>query len=200
MQQQKQRVSDFLKTCFLLNFCIFFFLWKQYFIPYSTIFQCFNVASIGSAISLRSFDVSHKRCWECNIITTPNSSSISVFFFSTESDFLYLLGPWLNIKMWPVLVLQFHCNVLMFHPEGDGECMIIWAPNSYSIGLFFFSPESDFLYLLRLCFNIKMWPVLVLQFHFEVLMFHSARDGGVYQYFNTQFWLNFGVLFFHTKR
>ena len=81
MQQQKQMVSDFLKTHFLLNFGILFFPWKQYFIPFSTMFQCFNVASIDSAISFRSFDVSQKRWWECNIITTPKSYSILVFFF-----------------------------------------------------------------------------------------------------------------------
>ena len=178
MQKQKQSVSDFLKTHFLINFGILFFPWKRYFIPFSTMFQCFNVATIGCAISFQTFDVSDKRWWECNIITTPNSYSILVFFFSTESDFLYLWGPCFNIKMWPVLVLQSHCDVLIFHLQGRRECMIIWGPNSYSIWVFFVSPESDLLYLLRPCFNIKMWPVLVLQFHFEVVMFHSAGEGG----------------------
>ena len=140
MQKQKQRVSDFLKTHFLINFGILFFPWKRYFIPFSTMFQYFNVATIGCAISFQSFDVSDKRWWECNIITTPNSYSILVFFFSTESDFLYLLIA---------------------------------------------------------CFNVQMWPVLLLQFHFKLLMFSSARDGAVYHYFSPQFWFNVGVLFFY---
>src|SRR5436853_309804 len=102
-------------------------------------FQCFNVAIIGSAISFQSFDVSHRRGWECIIISAPNSGSILVFFFFPERDFLYLPGP---------------------------------------------------------CFNMQMWPVLVLQCHSEFLMFPSAGDGGVYHYFSTQFWSNLGVLFF----
>ena len=154
--------------------------------------------------------------------------------------------------MWPLLVLQFHFKVLMFHTGGDGsvslfqhpilvqsgcsffslkdisytfqdhvsickcgqywscnvissfwyflqqgmgECIIISAPNSGPILVFFFSPERDFLYLPGPCFNMQMWPVLVLQCHFKCLMFHSTSDG-VYHYFNTHFWLNFGDLFF----
>ena len=105
-------------------------------------FQCLNVAIIGSAFSCWSFEVSHKRWWECIIISAPNSGSILVFFFS---------------------------------------------------------PESNFLYLLIACFNVQMWPLLLLQFHFEVLMFHLVDDGGVYHYFNTQFLLNLCVLFFFQK-
>src|SRR6266567_5765297 len=78
-------------------------------------FQCFNVATIGPAISFRSFDVSHKRRWGGYIIIlTLNSCSILVFFVATESDSLYLSGPYFNVLMWPVLVLQFHFEVLKF--------------------------------------------------------------------------------------
>src|SRR6266567_3349079 len=76
-----------------------------------------------------------------------------------------------------------------------GEFIIISKPNSYSIWVFFLSPESDSLYLPGLCFNVQMWPVLALPLHFEVLMVHSAGHGGVYHYFKTQFLLNLGVLF-----
>jgi hypothetical protein len=57
---------------------------------------------------------------ECIIISAPNSCSILVFFFSSESDNLNCLRPSFNVEMWPVLALQFHFEVLMFHP-GDGE-------------------------------------------------------------------------------
>src|SRR6266568_1729793 len=78
-------------------------------------FQCFNVASIGPAISFLSFDVSHKRRWGGYIIIiTLNSCSILVFFVATESDSLYISGPCFNVLMWPVLVLQFHFEVLKF--------------------------------------------------------------------------------------
>ena len=137
MQQQKQRVSDFLKTQFLLNFGILFSPWRRFFIPFRTMFQCLNVTIIGSAFSCWSFDVSHRRWWKCIIISAPNSGSILVFFFS---------------------------------------------------------PESDFLYLLIACFNVQMWPVLLLQFHFEFLMFPSARDGAVYHYFWSHFFVFLGVL------
>ena len=142
MQQQEQRVSHFLKAHFWLNFGILFFPWKWFFIPLRTMFQCFNVTIIGSAFSCWSFDVSHRRWWDCIIISAPNSGSILVFFFF---------------------------------------------------------PESDFLYLLIACFNVQMWPVLLLQFHFEFLMFPSARDGAVYHYFSPQFWFNLGVLFLPLK-
>src|SRR6266568_3572585 len=85
-------------------------------------FQCGNVTSISPAISFRSFDVSHKRRWGVYIIIlTLNSCSILVFFVATEGDSLYLSGPCFNVLMWPVLVLQFHFEVLMFHRGGDGE-------------------------------------------------------------------------------
>src|SRR6267378_2763364 len=84
-------------------------------------FQCFNVASISPAISFRSFDVSHRRRWGGYIIIlTPNSCSILVFFVATEIDILYLSGPCFNVSMWPVLVLQFHFEVLMFHRRWGG--------------------------------------------------------------------------------
>src|SRR6266567_4563218 len=76
-----------------------------------------------------------------------------------------------------------------------GEFIIISKPNSYSIWVFFLSPESNNLYLPGPCFNVQMWPVLALPLQFEVLMVHSAGDGGVYHYFKTQFLLNLGVLF-----
>src|SRR6266700_2978193 len=158
-------------------------------------FQCFNVASIGPAISFRSFDVSHKRRWGGYIINlTLNCCSISLFFVATESDSLYLSGPCFNVSMWPVLVLQFHFEVLMFHTGGDGECIIISTPNSCSILVFFGATEIDILYLSGPCFNVSMWPVLVLQFHFEVLMFQQEEMERVYHYFNIQFLLNFSVL------
>ncbi len=100
-----------------------------------------------------------------------------VFFVATESDSLYLSGPCFNVSMWPVLVLQFHFEVLMFHTGGDGECIIISTPNSCSILVFFVATESDHSYLSGPCFNVSMWPVLVLQFHFEALMFHTGGDG-----------------------
>ncbi len=141
-------------------------------------FQCGNVTSIGPAISFRSFDVSHRRRWGGYIIIlTPNFCSILVFFIATESNGLYLSGPCFNVEMWPVLVLQFHFEVLMFHTGGDGECIITSTPNSCSILVFFVATESDSLYLSGPCFNVEMWPVLVLQFHFEVLMFHTGGDG-----------------------
>src|SRR6266568_1959015 len=76
-----------------------------------------------------------------------------------------------------------------------GEFIIISKPNSYSIWVFFFLPESDNLYLPGPCFNVQMWPVLALPPHFEVLMVHSAGHGGVYHYFKTQLLLNLGVFF-----
>src|SRR6266567_2524925 len=81
-----------------------------------------------------------------------------------------------------------------------GEFIIISKPNSYSIWVFFFPPESDNLYLPGPCFNLQMWPVLAFPLHFEVLMVHSAGHGGVYHYFKTQILLNLGVLFFPCKR
>jgi hypothetical protein len=117
-------------------------------------------------------------------IFTPNSCSILVFFFSPESVGLCLPGTCFNVKMWPVLVLQFQFEVLMFHTLGEGN---IFTPNSCSILVFFFSPESVGLYLPGTCCNVKMWPVLVLQFHFEVFMFHAPG-----QYLHTQFlWCSF---------
>jgi len=95
------------------------------------------------------------------------------------------------------------CNVISsfwsITQQEVGKCIIISTPNSDSILVFFFPPESDVLYLLGSCFNVQMWPVLVLQCHFEFLMYHSAGNGGVYRYFNTQLWLKFGVLFFPLK-
>src|SRR6266567_666585 len=83
-------------------------------------FQCSNVASIGPAISFRSFDVSHKRRWGGYIIIlTLNSCSILVFFVATGSDSLYLSGSCFNVLMWPVLVLQFHFEVLMFFTQEE---------------------------------------------------------------------------------
>jgi len=78
-------------------------------------FQCFNVASIGPEISFRSFDVSHRRRWGGDtIILTPSSYSFFVFFVSTKNYDLYHLGLCFNVSMWPVLVLHFHFEVLMF--------------------------------------------------------------------------------------
>jgi len=95
------------------------------------------------------------------------------------------------------------CNVISsfwsITQQEVGKCIIISTPNSDSILVFFFPPESDVLYLLGSCFNVQTWPVLVLQCHFEFLMYHSAGNGGVYRYFNTQLWLKFGVLFFSLK-
>ncbi len=142
-------------------------------------FKCANVASIGPATSFRSFDVSHKRRWGGYIINlTLNCCSISVFFVATESDSLYLSGPCFNVSMWPVLVLQFHFEVLMFHRRWGGY-IIILALNSCSISVFFVATESDSLYFPGPCFNVSMWPVLVLKFHFELLMFHTGGDEGI---------------------
>src|SRR6266700_3336677 len=97
------------------------------FIPFRTMFQCFNVATIGPAISFRSFDVSHKRRWGGYIIIlTLNSCSSFVFFVATESNSLYLSGPCFNVLMWPLLVLQFHFEVLMFHTKEDGEGILLF--------------------------------------------------------------------------
>ena len=71
IQQHGQRISDFLKTHFLLNFGI---------------------------------------------------------FFSPESDFLYLSGPCFNVLMWPLLVLHFHIEVLMFHTGGDRSVSLFQHP------------------------------------------------------------------------
>ena len=128
MQQQEQRVSHFLKAHFWLNFGILFFPWKRFFIPFRTMFQCFNVTIIGSAFSCWSFDVSHRRWWECIIISAPNSGSILVFFFSPESNNLYLSVPCFNVSMWPVLVLQFHFEVLMFCTRGDRSVTLLQHP------------------------------------------------------------------------
>ena len=137
-------VYYYFNTQFLHNFGVLCCHWKQSFIPFRAMFQCFNVASIGPATSFRSFDVSHRRRWEGDtIILTPNSCSILVFFVATEIYILYLSGP---------------------------------------------------------CFNVQMWPVLVLQFHFEVLMFQQEEMERVYHYFNIQFLLNFSVLCCYWKR
>src|SRR6266702_4389478 len=103
---------------------------------------------------------------------------ILVFFVATESDSLYLSGPCFTVQMWPVWVLQFHFEVLMFHTGGDGEgkYIVILTLNSCSILVCFVATESDSLYLSGPCFNVSMWPVLVLQFHFKVLMFHTGGD------------------------
>src|SRR6266568_2207074 len=116
------RVYHYFNTQFWLDFGALCCYWKQRFIPFRAMFQCFIVASIGPAISFLSFDVSHKRRWGGYIIIlTLNSCSISVFFVATESDGLYLSEPSLNVQMWPALVLQLHFEVLMFHTRGDGE-------------------------------------------------------------------------------
>ena len=107
-------VYHYFSTQFWFNLGILFFPWKRFFIPFRTMFQCFNVAIIGSAFSYWSFDVSHRRWWECIIISAPNSGSILVFFFFPESNFLYLLIACFNVQMWPVLLLQFHFEFLMF--------------------------------------------------------------------------------------
>src|SRR6266567_517035 len=79
------------------------------------------------------------------------------------------------------------------------ECIIISKPNSYSIWMFFVSPESVNLYLPVPCFNVQMWPVLALQLHFENLMFHSAGDGGVYHYFKIPILTQIRCSFFPLK-
>src|SRR6266568_3005689 len=117
-----RRVYHYFNTQFWLDFGALYCYSKQRFIPFRAMFQCFNVASIGPAISFLSFDVSHKRRWGGYIIIlTLNSYSISVFFVATESDNLYLSGPCFNVLMWPVLVLQFHFEALIFHTGVDGE-------------------------------------------------------------------------------
>src|SRR6267378_1259134 len=138
-------------------------------------FQC---GQYWSCNFISKFDVSHRRRWGGYImILTLNSCSILVFFVATASDSSYFSGPCFNVSMWPILVLQFHFEVLMFHTGGDGEYIIILTPNSCSILVFFVATESDHSYLSGPCFNVSMWPVLVLQFHFEALMFHTGGDG-----------------------
>src|SRR6266700_1231302 len=86
----------------------------------------------------------------------------------------------------------------MFHTEGDGECIIISTPNSCSILVFFVATESDHTYLSGPCFNVSMWPVLVLQFHFEALMFHTGGVGDGISLFSrpilAQFWCSLLLL------
>ncbi len=99
-QEEMGRVYHYFNAQFLLNFGVLCCYWKWSFIPFRTMFQCFNVASIGPAISFRSFDVSHRRRWGGYIIIlTPNSCSILVFFVATEIDILYLSGPCFNVQM-----------------------------------------------------------------------------------------------------
>jgi len=104
MQRQKQRVSQNLKTYFWVKECMiistpnsysiwvfFFFPWKRFFIPLKTMFQCANVASIGSAISFRSFDVSHRRRWGVyDYFNTQFLLNLGVLFFPWQRFFIPL--------------------------------------------------------------------------------------------------------------
>ena len=58
---RRKGVYDYLRTQFLLNLGVLCVPRKQSFIPIKTMFQYKNVASIGPAISFRSFDVSLSR-------------------------------------------------------------------------------------------------------------------------------------------
>jgi len=109
-------------TQFLLNFSVLCCYWKWLFIPFRTMFQCFNVASIGPEISFRSFDVSHRRRWGGDtIILTPSSYSFFVFFVSTKNYDLYHLfqcfnvasiGPSLSFWSFDVSCIgQYECDI-----------------------------------------------------------------------------------------
>jgi len=163
-------------------------------------FQCANVASIGLATSFRSFDDSLSRMGSVSLFQHPILTQFGCSFFPLKA-IIYAFQEHVSMfqcgQYWPC---NFISKFWWFTQQEMGKCIIISTPNSCSILVFFFSSESDNLYLLGPCFNVQMWPVLALQLHFEVLMIHSAGHGGVYHYFNTQFLLNLGVLFFPWKR
>jgi len=94
------------------------------------------------------------------------SKFILVFFVATESNSLYLSGPCFQCFNVASISPAISFRSLMF--PVDGECIIISTPNSYPILVFFVATESDHSYLSRAMFHVSMWPVLVLQFHFEV--------------------------------
>ena len=75
-----------------------------------------------------------------------------------------------------------------------GLNIIIFTPISGSIWVFLDASESYGLYLSGPFFSVQMWPVLVVQFHFEVFMLEAGGDVGEYHYFYSHFLLNFGVL------
>ncbi len=120
--QEEMRVYHYVNTQFLLNFSVLCCYWKWLFIPFRTMFQCFNVASIGPEISFRSFDVSHRRRWGGDtIILTPSSYSFFVFFVSTKNYDLYHLfqcfnvasiGPSLSFWSFDVSCIgQYECDI-----------------------------------------------------------------------------------------
>jgi len=175
MQQERKSEFHYFSTQFWSNLGVLFFPWKLLFIPSRTMFQYANVASIGSAMSFRVFHVSLSRGWgSVSLFQHPILVQSWCSFFLLKATF-YTFQTHVSIcKCGQYWSCNFISSFWCFLQQGMGECIIISAPNSGSILVFFFSSERYLLYLLWLCFNIKMWPVLVLQFHFEFLMFPLA--------------------------
>jgi len=79
------RVYSFVNTQSAQFQCSLLLL-KMFVIPFRTMFQCFNVASIGPEISFRSFDVSHRRRWGGDYhYFTPSSYSFLVSLFPPKT-------------------------------------------------------------------------------------------------------------------
>ena len=79
---RKWGVDDNFSTQFLLILSVLFFPWKRFFLPFRTIFQCANVASIGPAISFQYFDGSQGRTWRrCHNFCTQFLLNFSVLLF-----------------------------------------------------------------------------------------------------------------------
>ncbi len=176
--QEVMGVYHYFKTQFQLNFGILFFFWKRYFMPFRTMFQYVNVASISPAMSFRVFDISLSRRWgSLSLFQNPILTQFGCSFFPLKATIYTFQVHVLMCKCGQYWPCHFTLKFWWFTQQDMGECIIISKPNSYSIWVFFFSPESDNLCLPGPCFNVQMWPVLVLQFHFEVLMFHTGVDG-----------------------
>ena len=136
-------VYYYFNTQFLLNFGVLCCYWKCLFIPFRTMFQCFNVASIGPEISFRSFDVSHRRRWGGDtIILTPSSYSFFVFYVSTKNYDLYHLfqcfnvasiGPSLSFWSFDVSCIgQYECDIAHQSMYIQGGRLINLGSNFFS--------------------------------------------------------------------
>src|SRR6266567_2650951 len=141
-------------------------------------FQCFNVTSIGPAISFRSFDVSHRRRWGVyHYFNTQFLLNFGVLYCYRKQWFIPIRSMFQCVNVTSIGPAISFRSFDVSHKRRWGGYIIILTPNFCSILVFFIATESNGLYLSGPCFNVLMWPVLVLQFHFEVLMFHTGGDG-----------------------
>jgi len=124
--QEVMGVYHYFKTQFLLNFGILFFLWKHYFMPFRTIFQYVNVASIGPAMSFRVFDVSLSRRWgSVSLFQNPILIQFGCSFFPLKA-IIYTFQDHVSMckcgQYWPCnFISKFGC----FTQQAMGECIII---------------------------------------------------------------------------